>query len=101
MPMQRGSWLRKLPAPAGGAIAAAADVADATAVDAMVARTEKELGAVTILVNNAGISWRGTLDDYDAEQVARMRRINVEGVIHATRAVIGGNAAAALRPDRQ
>jgi 3-oxoacyl-[acyl-carrier protein] reductase len=74
----------------GSAIAVKADVADAAAVEAMVARTEKELGAVAILVNNAGVSWRGTLDDYDAEQVARMRRINVEGLIHATRAVIGG-----------
>ena len=74
----------------GRAIAAQADVAAAAAVEAMVARTEKELGAVTILVNNAGISWRGTLDDYDAEAVARMRRINVEGLIHTTRAVIGG-----------
>jgi 3-oxoacyl-[acyl-carrier protein] reductase len=73
----------------GRAIAVAADVADAAAVEAMVARTEKELGPVTILVNNAGIAWRGTLDDYDAEQVARMRRVNVEGVIHATRAVAG------------
>jgi NAD(P)-dependent dehydrogenase (short-subunit alcohol dehydrogenase family) len=74
----------------GRAIAAVADVADAAAVEAMVARTEKELGPLTILINDAGISWRGTLDDYDAEQVARMRRINVEGVIHATRAVIDG-----------
>lgn len=74
----------------GRAIAAAADVGDAAAVGAMVARTEKELGPVTILVNNAGISWRGMLDDYDAEAVARMRRVNVEGVINATRAVVGG-----------
>ncbi len=74
----------------GRAITVAADVADASAVAAMVARTEKELGPVTILVNNAGVSWRGTLDDYDAEQVARMRRVNVEGVINATRAVVGG-----------
>jgi 3-oxoacyl-[acyl-carrier protein] reductase len=74
----------------GQAIAAAADVADTAAVEAMVVRTEKELGPLTILVNNAGVSWRGTLDDYDAEQVARMRRVNVEGVINATRAVIGG-----------
>jgi hypothetical protein len=41
------------------------------------------------LVNNAGVSWQGTLDTYDQEQVARMRRVNVDGVIHATRAVIG------------
>jgi len=74
----------------GRAIVAMADVAEAAAVEAMVARAEKELGPVTILVNNAGVSWPGTLDTYDPEQVARMRRINVEGLIHATRAVIGG-----------
>src|SRR6516165_5627613 len=45
---------------------------------------------VAILVNNAGVAWRGTLDDYDAREVARMRRVNVGGVINATRAVIGG-----------
>src|SRR5437667_4095333 len=44
------------------AIAVEADVADQAAVEAMVARTEAELGAVTILVNNAGIAWQGMLD---------------------------------------
>jgi 3-oxoacyl-[acyl-carrier protein] reductase len=73
----------------GQAIAAAADVADSAAVEAMVARTEAELGPVTILVNNAGVSWQGTLDTYEQEQVARMHRVNVDGVIHATRAVVG------------
>ena len=72
------------------AIAVAADVADSGAVEAMIARTERELGPVSILVNNAGVSWRGTLDTYDREQVARMREINVEGVINATRAVMAG-----------
>jgi NAD(P)-dependent dehydrogenase (short-subunit alcohol dehydrogenase family) len=72
----------------GRAIAVAADVADSGAIEAMVARTEAELGPVTILVNNAGVSWQGTLDTYDAEQVARMRSVNVDGVIHATRAVM-------------
>ena len=80
----------EIKAAGGRAISAAADVADAAAVEAMVARTEQELGALSILVNNAGVSWRGMLDDYDAEQVARMRRVNVEGVINATRAVVGG-----------
>ena len=77
-------------ATAGGrAIAVAADVANPTALDAMVARAEAELGPVTILVNNAGVAWRGTLDTYDQDQVAQMRQVNVEGVIHATRAVMG------------
>src|SRR5262249_62091551 len=48
----------------GRAIAAAADVANAAAIEAMVARVEKELGSVTILVNNAGVAWRGALDHH-------------------------------------
>src|SRR5262249_30324663 len=43
----------EIAADGGRAIAAAGDVAQATALDAMVARAEKELGPVTVLVNNA------------------------------------------------
>src|SRR5207249_3095428 len=68
-------------ATAGGrAIAVAADVAEPAAVEAMVTRTEAELGPVTILVNNAGVAWQGTLDTYDRKQVGRMRGITVNGV---------------------
>jgi NAD(P)-dependent dehydrogenase (short-subunit alcohol dehydrogenase family) len=80
----------EIAADGGRAIAVAADVAQVAALDAMVAGTEKEFGPVTILVNNAGIAWQGTLDTYDRAQVARMREVNVEGVINATRAVMGG-----------
>ena len=51
----------------GRAISVEADVADSSAVMAMVGRTEREFGPVTILVNNAGLSWRSTLDNYDPE----------------------------------
>jgi 3-oxoacyl-[acyl-carrier protein] reductase len=80
----------EIAADGGRAISVMADVADASAVDAMVARTDRELGPLTILVNNAGVAWQGTLDTYDPEQVDRMRRINVDGLIHATRVVSGG-----------
>jgi 3-oxoacyl-[acyl-carrier protein] reductase len=73
----------------GRAIAVQASVADADAVEGMVARAESELGPVTVLVNNAGVAWQGTLDTYNPEQIARMRGVNVEGVIHAMRAVVG------------
>ena len=76
----------EIAAAGGRAIAVAADVADSAAVEAMVARAGAELGPVTILVNNAGVSWQGTLNTYDPEQVVRMRQVNVDGVIHATRA---------------
>jgi 3-oxoacyl-[acyl-carrier protein] reductase len=74
----------------GRAIAVAADVADAGAVAAMIGRAEAELGPVSILVNNAGISLPMSFDSFDAAQLDRMRRINVDGVIHATRAVMAG-----------
>jgi 3-oxoacyl-[acyl-carrier protein] reductase len=82
--------IAEIKAAGGRAIAVKADVADAAAVAAMVTRAEAELGPVTILVNNAGRSWQGTLDTYDRDEVARMRAVNVEGLIHATRAVMGG-----------
>ena len=85
----------------GRAIAALADVAEPAAVEAVVARTEQELGVLTILVNNAGVSWQGTLDTYDPAQVARMRRTNVEGVVHATRAVIRDMRERRYGKDRQ
>jgi NAD(P)-dependent dehydrogenase (short-subunit alcohol dehydrogenase family) len=78
----------EIAAAGGRAIAIAADVADSAVLEDMVTRAEAELGPVTILVNNAGVSWQGTLDTYDREQVARMRQVNVDGVIHATRAVL-------------
>src|SRR6516162_9412576 len=59
----------KIATAGGRAIAVGADVADSAAVEAIVARTEAELGPVTILVNNAGVAWQGTLDTYDREQV--------------------------------
>jgi 3-oxoacyl-[acyl-carrier protein] reductase len=80
----------EIKAAGGRAIAVQADVADPVAVEAMVARVQSELGPPTILINNAGIAAQATLDTYDAAQFARMRAVNVDGVIHATRAVMTG-----------
>lgn len=78
----------KITADGGRAIAVAADVADDAAVEGMVDRVTAEFGPVTILVNNAGISHKGTLDSYDPDKLERMRHVNVDGVIHTTRAVM-------------
>ena len=72
------------------AMPVAADVADDAAVEAMMDRVAGELGPVTILVNNAGISHQATLDTYDHKALARMRQVNADGVIHTTRAVMRG-----------
>ena len=60
----------------GRAIAVAADVADDAAVEGMVDRVAAAFGPVTILVNNAGVSFKATLESYDPEKLERMRQVN-------------------------
>jgi 3-oxoacyl-[acyl-carrier protein] reductase len=72
----------------GRAIAVGADVADPAQVAAMVARVAEALGPISILVNNAGLARQATLDTFDPEALARMRRVNVDGPIAAIRAVM-------------
>jgi len=74
----------------GRAIAVQADVANPDAVAHLAAHATKELGPVTILVNNAGIAIPTTLDTYDPAALARMRQVNVDGVIHTIRALAPG-----------
>jgi 3-oxoacyl-[acyl-carrier protein] reductase len=74
----------------GRAIAEPADVSDDAAVEGMVDRIGSEFGNVTILVNNAGVAYKGSLDEYDVEKLNRMRQVNVDGPIHTIRAVMGG-----------
>ena len=75
----------------GRAIAVLADVGDANAVAAMVERVERELGPVSILVNNAGIDGgNGSLDTFEPDEFARLRQVNVNGVINSVRAVMDG-----------
>jgi 3-oxoacyl-[acyl-carrier protein] reductase len=80
----------EITAAGGRVIAIQADVADAYAVTRMVARTKAELGPVSILVNNAGVSLPATLESYDPAAMARMRQVNVDGVINTVRAVAPG-----------
>jgi NAD(P)-dependent dehydrogenase (short-subunit alcohol dehydrogenase family) len=74
----------------GRAITVRADVADFRAVESMIGQVEAELGAVTILVNNAGVSYQATLDSFDHEKFEWMRRVNADSVIHTTRAIAPG-----------
>ncbi|MCX6609188.1 MAG: SDR family oxidoreductase [Acidobacteria bacterium] len=78
----------------GRAIAVQGDVGDPSCGPRMVAEVENRLGPVTILVNNAGVLKRGDLGDFDFSQMEPMRRINVDGLVHMTRAVVPGMQAA-------
>jgi len=71
-------------------VAVRTDVGDPAAVRRMVERVGAELSPISILVNNAGLSVRGTLETFESADLERMRRTNVDGLIHMTRAVIPG-----------
>lgn len=75
---------------AGGsdAIALRADVADGAAVAEMVRRTEKELGPVTLLVNNAGVAGQAQFQDISDEMWDRYLAVNLGGARNTIRAVL-------------
>jgi 3-oxoacyl-[acyl-carrier protein] reductase len=74
----------------GRAVTAGADVSDESAVAAMVAKVEAELGPIDILINNAGIFRRMELGEVDWDVMEQMQRTNVRGVVVPIRAVVEG-----------
>ncbi|MEV7086190.1 SDR family NAD(P)-dependent oxidoreductase [Streptomyces sp. NPDC093085] len=72
----------------GRAIAVAGDAADARAVAAAAARTRAELGAVGILVNNAGTTAYQPFTSISEEAWDRMIGINLKGPFLVTRELV-------------
>ena len=58
----------------GRPLAVQADVGDASQVQSMAERVTRELGAIDILINNAGVLAKGDLADFDYTQMEAMRR---------------------------
>jgi NAD(P)-dependent dehydrogenase (short-subunit alcohol dehydrogenase family) len=85
---------RAVRARGGTAVPVACDVADAGQVTAMVEAVRRELGAPTIVVNNAGIAPSAKLADTDEAMWARTLEINLTGAYRVTRACIGDLLAA-------
>lgn len=68
------------------AIAIAADVGDESGVQSLVDRTVTELGALDVMVNNAGIGEKPTpIDVRDADDWRRVIRVNLDGVFHGVK----------------
>ncbi|MFB5266845.1 3-ketoacyl-ACP reductase [Paenibacillus enshidis] len=67
---------------------AVADVSDRTQAEAAVASLEMELGAIDILINNAGTATFGTVLDMDPEEWERIVRVNLMGTYYVTRAAL-------------
>jgi NAD(P)-dependent dehydrogenase (short-subunit alcohol dehydrogenase family) len=72
--------VEKIEKSGGKAIAVAADVSVEKDVVAMFAQTDRRLGRVSALVNNAGIvDLRSRVEDMSAERIQRMLAVNVTG----------------------
>ena len=72
----------------GRAMAVQADVADGAAVAAMVKEVEARLGPVSLLVNNAGLSWSGLFQDMEYDIWRQLFAIHVDGAYHCIQAVL-------------
>lgn len=70
------------------AFAYTSDVTRASDVAALVAATEKQLGAITILVNNAGIGLFGPVQEKSEEEWDRLMNTNLKSVFLVSRAVV-------------
>jgi 3-oxoacyl-[acyl-carrier protein] reductase len=78
----------EIEAAGGQAAPLQADISQREQVLAMVAELTAKFGAPDILVNNAGLLIRGDLADFDFSQMDRMRGVNVDGLVHVTRACV-------------
>ena len=73
-----------------GAIHDGADLSDAAAIARMMKRCEAELGAVDIMVNNAGIQHVSPVEDFPPEKWEAILAINLSAVFHTTRFAVPG-----------
>ncbi|MFF5832013.1 2,3-dihydro-2,3-dihydroxybenzoate dehydrogenase [Streptomyces bacillaris] len=64
------------------------DVSDSTAVEAVVAAAEEQIGPIDQLVNAAGVLRLGPVKDITDEDLRAMLDVNVTGVLNVTRAVV-------------
>jgi NAD(P)-dependent dehydrogenase (short-subunit alcohol dehydrogenase family) len=80
--------VRAIEASGGRALGLPADIADEAAVDRVMGETVHAFGAVDILINNAGVGARGSVEEIE---VARWRRVldtNLTGAFLCSRAVL-------------
>ncbi|BCB75216.1 SDR family NAD(P)-dependent oxidoreductase [Phytohabitans flavus] len=64
------------------------DITDPGQAEAAVQRTVDELGRLDTVVNNAGVSFIGPVAQASAQEWDRMVAVNIEGVLHMTRAAV-------------
>lgn len=75
---------------AGGmrAMAVQGDVADRAAITSAIRRVEDAFGAVTVLINNAGVAEQRQFQDVTEDFWRRIFAVNVDGAFHTIQAVL-------------
>jgi len=76
---------RRLPVPA---TYVAADLTEPDAPGRVLAHVQEHHERLTLLVNNAGASWRGTFEDEGYENVRRTMNLNFDSVLRLTEALL-------------
>lgn len=72
----------------GRAVARVLDVTDTVAIAPVVEGIEAELGAIDVLVNNAGYGHEGVLEESPLEELRRQFEVNVFGAVAVIQAVL-------------
>ncbi|WP_373047288.1 SDR family NAD(P)-dependent oxidoreductase [Vulgatibacter sp.] len=85
-----GEVVAAIHAAGGRAQAFRLDVADPASVQACVGAVTSELGAVDIVVNNAGISLSAPMHRTSLDDLRRVMDVNLTGAFAVTQAVLGG-----------
>lgn len=72
----------------------AVDIADRARVESAVAEVRRDLGPVTVLVNNAGITDQQPFTDISFERWQQIMDVNINGTFHCTQVVLADMLAA-------
>jgi short-subunit dehydrogenase len=72
----------------GEVLAVPMDVTDPAACKALMERATAAFGAIHVLVNNAGFNRRGAVEEYEAEDLARVVDVNLRAPVLLSRLVL-------------
>lgn len=74
--------------PSEGIEEISADVSDESSVREAVEQAAERFGGIDVVVNNAGIGARGTVEDSPDEEFVRLFQVNVLGIVRTSRAAL-------------